>query len=134
MNTNKFIRIIYINEIAFFFGWVLIFLWGADSPPPIGFVWLVVLIVVLDIIQYFYLKKFLPELKNKVRGLFFKNLLFSILAGIGLNLLTILSNLKDFLSFGISNALIWMSIIMIVTILYGIYFYIINAVLIKFIK
>lgn len=107
---------------------------GADFPPPIGFIWLVVLTAVLDVIQYFYLKKFLPDLNNKTKGLFIKNLLFSLLAGIGLNLLTILFDLSNFLNTEPVNTLIWMTIIMIVAIIYGIYFYIINAVLIKLIK
>jgi len=134
MNLNKFKKIIYINEITFFFGWVIIFFLGADFPPPIDFIWLVVLTAVLDVIQYFYLKKFLPNLNNKTKRLFIKNLLFSLLAGIGLNLLTILFDLSNFLNTDPINALIWMTIIMIVAMIYGTYFYIINAILIKLIK
>lgn len=133
MNLNKFKRVIYINEISFFFGWIIIFLLGADNPPPIGFIWLVLLVIFLDVIQYFYLKRFLTNLENKSEGLFIKNLFFSVLAGSGVSILTILSRLKMFLSIGFVNTLVWIVIITIVAILYGIYFYVINILLIKYI-
>lgn len=134
MNSNKFKRIIFINEISFFFGWVIIFLLGADKPPPIGFIWLVLLVIVLDVIQYFYLKRFLLNLESKSKGLFVKNLFFSVLAGSGVSILAILSKLKTLLSIGFINILVWIVIVTIAAILYGIYFYIINSLLIKYIK
>lgn len=134
MNTNKLKRIIYINEITFFFGWIIIFLLGADKPPPIGFLWIVLLVALLDIIQYFYLKKFLPNLNDKSKYLFIKNLVFFSLGGIAINLLTILTQLKLYLNIGFINTLIWILVILTVGLLYGIYFYIFNSILIKFIK
>lgn len=134
MNTDTFKKIIYINEISFFFGWTIILLMGADTPPPIGFIWLVILTVFLDVIQYFYLKRFLPNLKNKSKGLFAKNLLFFALGGIAINLITILTRFKLFLDNGLVNTLVWIMIIFVVTLLYGIYFYIVNVILIKFIR
>jgi len=38
---------------------------GADFPPPIGFLWLILLIAILDFIQYKYLQNFLPQLREK---------------------------------------------------------------------
>lgn len=134
MGKTKYKKIIYINEITFFFGWVIIFLLGADKPPPIGFTWLVLLIIVLDVIQYFYLKKFLCSLNNKVKNLFVKNLLLFILAGVGVCILTILLNIKNFLSLDYITSLIWIMMIIVPSLLYGTYFYIINSILLKIIK
>ncbi|MTI65351.1 MAG: hypothetical protein FH753_01985 [Firmicutes bacterium] len=134
MNVNILKRIININVISFFFGWVIILFLGSDKPPPMGFIWIVLLILLLDIIQYFYLKKFLPKLKNKSKGLFIKNLLFFLVGGIVVSLLTIFIDLKLFFNMGFINVLIWVFIIITVGILYGICFYIFNTILINFIS
>ncbi|GIN98770.1 hypothetical protein J6TS1_46400 [Siminovitchia terrae] len=76
MESKAIKKIIYLNEITFFFVWVIIFLMGADKPPPIGFIWIVLLVVLLDVAQYYYLKKFLPKLLKKTKGLFFNNMFY----------------------------------------------------------
>ena len=69
-------KIIKINTILFFLGWTLIMFLGADFPPPIEFYWIVLLILILDLIQYKYLQYFLSKLRIRKKKLFIKNLLF----------------------------------------------------------
>jgi hypothetical protein len=38
---------------------------GADLPSPIWFLWVILLISILDFIQYKYLKNFLPQFRER---------------------------------------------------------------------
>jgi hypothetical protein len=134
ISKNKFKKIVWINEILFFLGWMLLLLLGADHPPPKGFIWLVVLIVLLDMAQYFYLKKFLPSLHDKSKGLFTQTLLFAVLAGIGVSISMLLLDLNKLLSIGLINILIWIMVIALVALIYGICFYLFNTLLLRYIK
>ena len=64
----------------FLIGWTSIMLAGADYSPPAGFLWLVLLIIILDIIQDRYLR-WLGE-KLLVRKTFLLNELLFCMAGI----------------------------------------------------
>ena len=81
------LKIIWINTIVFFFGWNAIMLAGADFPPPIGFIWVVLLISMLDFIQYKYLQYFLPQLIKRKHNLFVKNLIFFVTGGMAVSIL-----------------------------------------------
>lgn len=134
MEKKLYKKIIYINEFSFFFGWIIIFLLGADKPPPIGFLWLVLLTGFLDGIQYLYLKVFLPKLFCSANKLFIKNLMFSTFGGLVVGLLVMIVNFKQFLSSGLLNNVIWLAVLTIVGLVYGIYFYWFNRILIRCIK
>ena len=41
-----------INAIIFFFFWLLVLLAGADKPPPIGFLWIVLVIALSALVVY----------------------------------------------------------------------------------
>ncbi|MGH4140472.1 hypothetical protein [Clostridium sp.] len=134
MDKFSYKKIMYINEFSFFFGWTIIFLLGADKPPPIGFLWLVLLTAFLDGIQFLYLKVFLPKLFCSANKLFIKNLMFSTFGGLAVGLLVILINFQQFLSIGLLNNAIWLAVITIVGLLYGIFFYWFNRILMRLIK
>jgi drug/metabolite transporter (DMT)-like permease len=134
ISKNKFKKIVWINEILFFLGWMLLLLLGADHPPPKGFIWLVALIVLLDMAQYFYLKKFLLSLHDKSKGLFTQTLLFAVLAGIGVSISMLLLDLNKLFSIGLINVLIWIMVIALVALIYGVCFYLFNTLLLRYIK
>ena len=134
ISKNKFKKIVWINEILFFLGWMLLLLLGADHPPPKGFIWLVAIIVLLDMAQYFYLKKFLPSLHDKSKGLFTQTLLFAVLAGIGVSISMLLLDLNKLFSIGLINVLIWIMVIALVALIYGVCFYLFNTLLLRYIK
>ena len=88
------LKIIWINTIVFFFGWNAIMLAGADFPPPIGFIWVVLLISMLDFIQYKYLQYFLPQLIKRKHNLFVKNLIFFVTGGMAVSILILATRYK----------------------------------------
>lgn len=74
----------------FFVGWIIIFLLGADKPPPVGFWNIVVLLIVLDIIQGFYLSYLLRNIT--IGPTFIKNTFLFFLAGIIVSGITALTS------------------------------------------
>ena len=118
-------KILLINFISFFIGWIFVLLLGADFPPPTGFIWLVFLVFFLDVIQYFYLNKyFLKRIKkHKKIKLFLANSLFYLFGGFVVSVCTTLpvfTNLKQTIS------IIWVIVIITVSVLYSIIFWIFN--------
>ncbi|PRR81880.1 hypothetical protein [Clostridium vincentii] len=134
MDKGLYKKIMYINEFSFFFGWTIIFLLGADKPPPIGFLWLVLLTGFLDGIQFLYLKIFLPKLFCSANKLFIKNLMFFSFGGLAVGLLVMIINFEQSLTLGLLNNSILLIVLTIVGLLYGIYFYWFNSILIRWIK
>lgn len=126
-------KIIRVNFLMFLIGWLIVFLLGADFPPPIGFIWLVLLIIVLDIIQSFYLKNyFLMHIENnKNTKLFFMNALYYLAGGL---IIAILTSISNFQSVGLLNTLIWIIVLTLVGVLYGIIFWVFNILLFRLIK
>ena len=49
----------WIESVLFFLGWTAVMLKGADFPPPIGFIWVILTIAILSILQWYYLGKLL---------------------------------------------------------------------------
>ena len=49
MFRNKTAR---INALAFFFFWILVLLAGADFPPPVGFLWVVLIVAICSAVVY----------------------------------------------------------------------------------
>ena len=125
------LKIIQINSILFFVAWTIIMLLGADFPPPIGFIWVILLIGALDLIQYKYLQKFLPLLRKRKNNLFIKNLLFFLTGGIVVSLLLLASRYKITLEMGMSSIIIWITILTLVGAIYGACFWFFNLLLIK---
>lgn len=127
MNHQNVIR---INSIVFFIGWILILLLGADFPPPIGFLWLVLLIAVLDFIQYKYLRVILPQLKER-KKLFLKNLFFFTVGGALVALFTLIIRYKITMKMNVTDIIIWSIVITVVSVIYGICFWFFNLCLLK---
>ena len=122
MNSSK--KVALGESLVFLVGWIIIFLLGADFPPPKGFWKIVCLVAILCIVQYFYLR-YLLEIINK-KPTFLKNMSFFGTGGIAVSIFTSIRNV------GISFDLffIWMLAITGVSIIYGIVFWCVN----KFIK
>ncbi|MGE7768301.1 hypothetical protein [Peribacillus sp. NPDC096540] len=131
MNEKIIKKVIIINLATFFFLWNIIFLAGADKPPPIGFLWLVLLVFLLDIAQFFYLKRFLPKMQKKSKGLFFVNLLYFFLGGVIVGLLTIVVRINITLKVGLSDIFIWIVMIISASLVNAVCFYVFNILLLK---
>ncbi len=126
--------IITLNTLLFFIGWTTILFLGADYPPPIGFLWLVLLIAILDLIQYRYLQLFLPQLRKKKKNLFAKNLLFFTTSAMAVSLFCLASRYTITLAMGLANIVIWIAVLTAVGAIYGIFFWFLNLLLLKYLK
>lgn len=98
---------------------------GADFPPPIGFCWIVLLI--LDLIQYKYLQYLLPKLRIRKKKLFIKNLLFFAIGGMLVSIFSLVIEPRITLKQGMS----WIIIITIVGAIYGGVFWFLSLFFIK---
>ncbi|MCU7667268.1 hypothetical protein [Bacillus thuringiensis] len=131
MDKKTLNKIILINVFSFFFVWIIILLAGADMPPPPGFIWVILLVALLDVAQFFYLKRFIPKLWKKSKWLFFTNLLFFFVGGFLVSVFTIITAPSLFLSIGILNTIIWAFLIIAASLINAVVFYIFNTLLIK---
>ncbi|MEO4054627.1 hypothetical protein [Solibacillus sp. CAU 1738] len=124
-------KILWINTILFFVGWTMFFLIGADHPPPIGFLWIVLFIFILDTIQYVYLKGFLMQLIEQKKGLFTKNLLFFVSGGLIITVLVSILQLVESKELSTAYVLIWLGLMLGTGTLYAIVFWFFNVFLLK---
>lgn len=133
---NKFStkEIIRINTILFFIGWLVILLLGSDFPPPIGFLWVIVLIILSDFIQYKYLQYFIPQLRKRRKYLFSHNLLFFTMSSALLSLIILLLRYPIIHSLTWIENGIWILVFSILGGIYSILFYFFNKFLLYFIK
>lgn len=109
------------------------FLHTLDFPPPIGFIWLVLLILILDVVQSYYLKLyFLKHIENKKKiKLFSVNFLFYLIGGL---ITAISTSMFHFNTSGLANTLLWSGVVTFVGVFYGIVFFIFNIILFKRMK
>lgn len=121
--TNK--KLIFIESLCFFIGWLIIFLLGADKPPPVGFWNIAAMLVVFDIIQGFYLNYLLRNIT--IRPTFNQNTLLFILAGILVSGITALISGR----YDLKNAFLWIGVVTAVSVLYGSIFWVINWWIVK---
>ncbi|EKU27104.1 hypothetical protein [Catellicoccus marimammalium] len=131
LSTKKIIR---INTILFFIGWLVILLLGSDFPPPIGFLWAIILIILSDFIQYKYLQYFIPQLRKKTKYLFSHNLLFFTMSSALLSLIILLLRYPTIHSLTWIENGIWILVFSILGGIYSILFYFFNKFLLYFIK
>lgn len=128
MSDSKIIR---INTVLFFIGWTFIMFVGADFPPPPGFIWVVLLLLILDIIQYKYLYFFLKQIHQKRKNLFVLNLFFFFVGGVFLSLMILGIQITTTPPMNLSDSMLWVGVVSCVGGLYGIVFYLFNTWLVK---
>lgn len=124
-------KLILINNLMFFTGWTGIMLLGADFPPPRGFIWLELLIGMLDFIQYIYLKKILFCKLFKREKIFLKNLFAFASAGVLVALLTMVLGNNGAAEIGLKDRVIWISVLTVVSTVYGNIFFCFNYFMVK---
>ena len=131
MNTSK---IIIINTILFFVVWTGIMLIGSDFPPPVGFIWGVILITVLDYIQYKYLQGFLIELISDKKKSFIHNLIFFLIGGAVISSLFLIVRFNLYIEEGFVNWVLFIFAATAVSAIYGIFLWIFNYILTRYIS
>ena len=61
-----------INAVAFFFFWLLVLLAGADKPPPIGFIWIIIAVAVCAAVVYWRIPFYIEWAQARRRGRFWR--------------------------------------------------------------
>lgn len=69
------------NAILFFFFWLLVLLAGADFPPPRGFLWLLLVLVLCALLVYWRIPTYIDWYSNKRPGRRWRVVLDGFLAG-----------------------------------------------------
>lgn len=119
---TKFDRNLIILESSLLFVfWIVVFLLGADFPPPVGFWKIVVLTLILDIVQAFYLRFLLKNITT--RPTYIINSIFFVLGGIIVSLPAIWQTDTE-----VQSKVIWVSIVTFVSVIYGNIFWIFNKI------
>ena len=75
-------RIAAINAILFVLFWLLILLAGADKPPPVGFLWLVIAVAAFASVVYWRVPTYIDWYRTQRPGRQWRVLLEGIAAGI----------------------------------------------------
>jgi hypothetical protein len=71
-----------INAAGFFFFWLVILLAGADKPPPIGFLWIVLVIALSAMVVYWRIPTYVQWSQEKKRGRLLRVALEGFVAGL----------------------------------------------------
>ena len=79
MSTKK---IAGINGTVFFLFWLLVLLAGADFPPPLGFIWIVVAVAVCAAIVYWRVPTYIEWCRTRRNGRHWRVALDGIIAGL----------------------------------------------------
>lgn len=118
---DKYKKINIIETITFILGWTVIFLLGADFPPPSGFWKIILLVIILALIQSRYLKYLLKDKFNM--KLFFKNIIFFFIGGICISCSMFIFNNRNVF---MQASIIWIAVVTTISIVYGILFWLFN--------
>ena len=123
-----------INSFLFFLIWFVILLFIADTPPPRGFVVVPIILGGLSCILYIYSLFFIPRLITNEKYLLLKSLLHWIITGVFLGFFLALipsgePSIQEHIT--VSDKLILLGIIVLLSILNGIGFYVFNLILDK---
>ena len=75
-------RIAGVNAILFFIFWFIVLLAGADFPPPVGFLWLIIVIAACASVVYWRVPTYIDWYRSKRPRRHWRVLLEGIAAGI----------------------------------------------------
>ena len=75
-------KIAAINAVLFFFFWLIVLLAGADFPPPVGFLWLLIVIAACASVVYWRVPTYIDWYGTNRPGRHWRVILDGIAAGI----------------------------------------------------
>ena len=71
-----------VFAIFFFLFWTLVLLAGADKPPPLGFVWIVLAVAVCAVVVYWRIPTYIDWQRTQRSGRFWRVILDGFVAGL----------------------------------------------------
>ncbi len=75
-------KIASINAVVFFFFWLLVLLAGADRPPPLGFVWLILAVGLCSAVVYWRVPTYIDWAITRHADRYWRVLLDGAVAGL----------------------------------------------------
>ena len=125
-------KVAWINAVGFFVFWLLVLLAGADKPPPIGFLWIVLVVALSAVVVYRRIPTYLQWYQTKEPRRLLRVALEGFLAGL------VVATPFALLGGGESSTamqpiayVIWFSILGLMGMLNSLALYVMNAALAK---
>jgi len=125
-------KVAWINAVGFFVFWLVVLLAGADKPPPIGFLWIVLVVALSAVVVYRRIPTYLQWYQTKEPRRLLRVALEGFLAGL------VVATPFALLGGGESSTamqpiayVIWFSILGLMGMLNSLALYVMNAALAK---
>jgi hypothetical protein len=117
-----------INAIIFFVFWLLVLLAGADKPPPLGFIWIILTIAICSAVVHWRVPTYIDWARTRRAGRFWRVLLDGAVAGL---LIAVPFALKGSgepsITMGPVDYAIWFAVLAVMGIFNSVALYFINA-------
>ncbi len=121
-------KIAFINAIVFFIFWLLVLLAGADKPPPLGFVWLVLAVAVCSAVVYWRVPTYIDWASKRRAGRHWRVLLDGAVAGLLIALpFAIKGGGEPTVTMRPLDYVIWFAVLAVMGMLNSVAIYLINA-------
>ena len=75
-------KVAWINAVGFFVFWLLVLLAGADKPPPVGFLWVVLVVALSAMVVYRRIPTYIQWSQTQQRGRLLRVAMEGLLAGL----------------------------------------------------
>ena len=125
-------KIALANAGAFFFLWLVVLLAGADKPPPIGFLWIVLIIAICTAVVYWRVPTYVEWGQTQLRGSLLRVALEGFLAGLVVAMpFVFLGSGNPTIPMGATAYVVWFVILGLMGMLNSVMLYVINAVIVK---
>ncbi|PIE82117.1 MAG: hypothetical protein CSA11_01745 [Chloroflexi bacterium] len=121
------------NAVVFFFFWILVLLVGADFPPPLGFLWIIVTVVCCSAIVYWRVPTYIDWSRTSQPNRYLRIVLDGIVAGLIIALLfMLLGTGEPSVAMRLFDYGIWFTVLAIMGVLNAVTIYAINAVVARY--
>ena len=124
-----------VFAIFFFLFWTLVLLAGADKPPPLGFVWIVLAVAVCAVVVYWRIPTYIDWQRAQRSGRFWRVILDGFVAGLVVALpFALTGGGEPSVTPQASDYAIWFAIVGMMGVFNSVALYLINALVVRVIS
>ena len=119
-----------INAVVFFIFWLLVLLAGADKPPPLGFIWIILTVVVCATVVYWRVPIYINWVRTRRPGRHWRVLLDGAVAGLLIALpFALKGSGEPSVTMGPVDYTIWFAVLAVVGMFNSVGIYFINGII-----
>jgi hypothetical protein len=123
-------KIAFINAIIFFIFWLLVLLAGADKPPPLGFIWLILAVGLCSAAVYWRVPTYIDWARTRRAGRYWRALLDGAVAGLLIAVPFALNGSGEpSITMQPADYAIWFAVLAVMGMLNSVALYLINALM-----